>query len=67
MNGFWKLLYTDFSPPAESAGKLGPFVADVYQDLDSKKLEIKNILNLKFPAIKGGLVANLTIPKNDVW
>ena len=67
MNGYWKLLYTDFDPPAESSGKLGPFVGDVYQDLDSKNLVIRNILNVKFPIISGALTANLNIPDNNTW
>jgi hypothetical protein len=33
LNGFWYMLYTDYSPPGPSSGKLGPFVGNVYQDL----------------------------------
>lgn len=37
MNGFWRLQYSDFFPPSTSSGKLGPFVGDVFQDLNSKQ------------------------------
>lgn len=67
MNGFWKMLYTDFSPVAASSGKLGPFVGDVYQDLNAERKEIINILNIKFPPIKGALVAKLSIPDKRTW
>lgn len=67
MNGYWRLLYTDFDPPAESSGKLGPFVGDVFQDLNSKKLLIKNILKVGFPSIIGALTANLSIPNGNTW
>jgi hypothetical protein len=36
MDGFWRMLYTDFAPAAPSSGQLGPFNGDVFQDLDSK-------------------------------
>lgn len=49
MNGYWRLLYTDFSPAAPSSGQLGPFVGDVFQDLDGKNNIIKNILKISFP------------------
>ena len=47
MNGFWKMEYTDLKPQAASNGKLGPFVADVYQDLNSKTLQIENLLQVR--------------------
>lgn len=46
MNGFWRMLYTDLTPAAASNGKLGPFVGDVFQDLDSNNLQIKNLLKV---------------------
>ena len=67
MNGYWKLLYSDFNPPAASSGKLGPFVGSVYQDLNSNAKVIKNILNIKFPAIFGGLIAKQSILNKDTW
>ena len=67
MNGYWRLLYTDFDPPAESSGKLGPFVGDVFQDLNSKDSVIKNILKVRFPSINGALTANLRIPDANTW
>jgi hypothetical protein len=33
LNGFWFMLWTNYGPPAPSSGKLGPFIGDVYQDL----------------------------------
>lgn len=67
MNGFWKLLYTDFDPPATSAGKLGPLTGSVYQDLDSKKGRIINYLKIKFPKIEGGLVARQSVKDMNTW
>lgn len=67
MNGFWRMLYTDFDPPSTSAGKLGPFVGDVFQDLNSKEQRITNILDVKFPSIKGGLVAKQSIYDKNTW
>ena len=57
--GYWKLLYTDFDPPAESSGKVGPLVGNVFQALSKsssdKKFtgEIKNILQITVPPING--------------
>ncbi len=67
MNGFWRLLYSDFNPPATSSGKLGPFVGEVFQDLNSNIGEIRNILRLNFPPIQGGLVARQTIRDPQTW
>lgn len=61
------MLYTDLSPPATSAGKLGPFVGDVFQDLDSAQNTITNLLKISFPPIKGGLVAKQTILDPQTW
>jgi len=67
MNGFWRMLYTDIKPVAASNGKLGIFIGDVFQDLDSNNLQIKNLLQIQFPPIKGALVASLVIPDNTSW
>ena len=67
MNGFWRMLYTDFTPAAASSGKLGPFVGDVFQDLDSKEGIIKNILKIGFPPVSGALVANMSIYNKKTW
>mmetsp|Transcript_12205 Transcript_12205/g.35060 ORF Transcript_12205/g.35060 Transcript_12205/m.35060 type:complete len:232 (+) Transcript_12205:160-855(+) len=56
MNGFWRMLWTNFRPVAPSSGKLGPFVGDVYQDVDFSG-KARNILSIDFPPIKGELVA----------
>ena len=72
MNGFWRMDYTDFSPPATSSGKLGPFIGEVYQDLYGSNQTstagiIKNILRIKFPPIIGALVAKQRIVADDTW
>jgi hypothetical protein len=67
MNGYWRMLYTDFNPPAESSGRIGPFTADVYQDLDSNNKVIKNILKLNFPKIEGFLQANQEVYDSNTW
>lgn len=67
MNGYWKMIYTDYDPPAESAGKVGPFVADVFQDIDSSNKVIKNILKLDFPKIEGFLQANQDVYDASTW
>lgn len=72
MNGFWRMHYTDFSPPATSSGKLGPFIGEVYQDLyptnqTSNSGVIKNILRITFPPIVGALVAKQRIVADDTW
>lgn len=72
MNGFWRMHYTDFSPPATSSGKLGPFIGEVYQDLyptnqTSSSGVIKNILRINFPPIVGALVAKQRIVADDTW
>ena len=67
MNGFWRMLYTDFSPPSTSSGKLGPFIGEVYQDLDSNNNIIKNILNLSFPPLTGALIAKQRILNDNTW
>jgi PAP_fibrillin len=67
MNGFWRMLYTDFSPPAASAGKLGPFVGDVFQDLDSTNSVIRNVLRISLPPIRGQLTATQRIRDPKTW
>ena len=48
--------YTDFNPPAISTGKLGSFVGDVSQDLDSTQKTMTNILDISFPVVRGFLL-----------
>jgi hypothetical protein len=48
-------------------GKLGPFVGDVYQDLDSSSAIIKNVLDIKSPPIQGALVADQGIYDDQTW
>jgi len=67
MNGYWRLLYTDFAPAAPSSGKLGPFVGKVYQKLDAKNNKIYNILDISLPPIKGQLEAKQSVFDSSTW
>eukprot|EP01031_Cornospumella_fuschlensis_P036228 gene36228-43945_t len=67
MTGFWRLLYSDFAEKGSSGGKLGPFVADVFQDLDLNRGFIVNSLKLGFPPISGGLKAKKTVKDGNTW
>eukprot|EP00981_Chlorochromonas_danica_P007079 scaffold1551_cov164-Ochromonas_danica.AAC.7 len=67
MNGFWRLLYSDFSEKGSSGGKLGPFVGEVYQDLDSKVGRIKNLIRVRSITLKGGLQAKQTVKDANTW
>jgi hypothetical protein len=69
MEGFWRMVYTDFDPPGPSAGKLGPFIGDVFQKLEPKKGLIRNILRVELPffRISGGLVARQSIQDSQTW
>lgn len=59
MTGFWRMEWTNFAPAAPSSGKLGPFVGDVYQDVDLSENQIaRNILRVNFPPICGELAAS---------
>ena len=58
MNGFWRMRWTNFAPAAPSSGKLGPFVGDVYQDIDLDTPAARNILKVDFPPVAGELFAN---------
>lgn len=61
MTGFWKMLWTNFEPAAPSSGKLGPFVGDVYQDVDFVNGAARNILRIDFPPVAGELRASPSI------
>ena len=50
-----------------SSGKLGPFVGDVFQDLDATQSIIRNVLKIKFPKIDGALFANQRIKDPYTW
>ncbi len=81
MKGNWKMLYTDFSPPAPSSGKLGPFIGDVYQDLTDGILtqtklvngirqeegSIRNILKVAFPPISGVIYSLIFIERKLIF
>lgn len=66
MSGFWKMLYTNFEPAAPSSGKLGPFVGDVYQDVDFVNNRARNILRINSPPIAGELVASPSIVSDSI-
>jgi hypothetical protein len=66
MDGYWRLLYTD-NPPAPNSGKFGPFIGEVFQELNSEQGKIKNILNLKNPPIVVSLTANQTVKNKNTW
>lgn len=65
LTGFWKMRWTNFFPVAPSSGKLGPFVGDVFQDIDligNRHGKAKNILRIApFPPIVGALIATPSI------
>lgn len=67
MNGFWRLVYTDFDPPTTNAGKLGPFVGEVFQDLDSNIGQINNILRINFPPIVARFIGKQTVKNPSAW
>lgn len=67
MNGFWRMIYTDYSPSGPSSGQLGPFVGDVFQDLDAPAGRITNILRVDFPPVLGGLVAFQSVQDPVTW
>ena len=65
LSGFWKMRWTNFYPVAPSSGQLGPFVGDVFQDIDllgNRHGKAKNILRIgPFPPIVGALIASPSI------
>lgn len=62
MTGFWRMEWTNFAPAAPSSGKLGPFVGDVFQDVDlSENQKARNILRVNFPPICGELTASTDV------
>ncbi|KAG7356867.1 plastid lipid-associated PAP/fibrillin family protein [Nitzschia inconspicua] len=63
LNGFWYMMWTNYSPAGPSSGKLGPFIGNVYQDLQLDDYAIaRNIFRLDFPLpIMGELTATPSI------
>ena len=62
MSGFWRMEWTNFAPAAPSSGKLGPFVGDVFQDVDlTENQRARNILRVNFPPICGELTASTNV------
>ena len=45
----------------------GPFIGDVYQNLDSNVGIIKNILKLDFLRVEGSLIAKQSIVNGNTW
>lgn len=66
MGGFWKLLYTT-AESGGNVGKFGPFVGNVYQDLNPSQNSIKNIGRVDFPPIFGVLVADQSVKDSNSW
>lgn len=66
MEGFWKLVYTT-AETGGNVGKFGPFVGDVYQDLNPSQYLIQNIADVKFPPIRGVLVADQLVNDKTSW
>jgi len=66
LQGKWRLLYSNV--PGPSSGKLGPFMADVYQQIDIDARRIYNILELGPDwALRGALEADSEILNNNTW
>jgi PAP_fibrillin len=65
MNGFWKMLWTNFSPASPSTGKLGPFIGTVYQDIDLDDSVARNIVKIDIPPIAGELVADVKVANSN--
>lgn len=64
--GLWTLLYTDL-PPAESSGKIGPFIGAVTQNLEPSRNRIENILTVKSVGIRGVLSAKQSVVDDFTW
>jgi len=64
--GLWTLLYTDL-PPAESSGKIGPFIGAVTQNLEPSRNRIENILTVKSVGIRGVLSAQQAVVDDFTW
>jgi len=45
----------------------GPFIGDVYQELDSNVGVVKNILKLDFLRVEGCLIAKQTVLNSNAW
>ena len=66
LNGEWRLVYT--TNEGSSAGKLGPFVGDVIQDIDTDTKMYQNYVNIGPNAlIQGALDATRENIYNNSW
>lgn len=63
LNGSWKLLFT--SNEGSSAGKLGPFLGQVVQDIDLSSMRYVNYVRLPF--IEGALDATWDPKGSNAW
>ena len=63
LDGSWKLVYT--TNEGSSAGKLGPFVGDVIQDIDLSTKKYVNFVRLPF--IEGALTATWDALNDKTW
>ena len=63
LDGKWSLIFT--TNEGSSAGKLGPFVGQVIQDID---LESKSYVNyVRLPLVEGGLTATWDVTGPNLW
>eukprot|EP00465_Bigelowiella_longifila_P003911 CAMPEP_0185264478 /NCGR_PEP_ID=MMETSP1359-20130426/23207_1 /TAXON_ID=552665 /ORGANISM="Bigelowiella longifila, Strain CCMP242" /LENGTH=276 /DNA_ID=CAMNT_0027853103 /DNA_START=1 /DNA_END=831 /DNA_ORIENTATION=+ len=65
LDGEWKLLFT--TNDGSSAGKFGPFVGDVAQNIDLEKEEYLNIVSLGNGIFKGTLSATWDNLSSSTW
>ncbi|CAM9532500.1 unnamed protein product [Discosporangium mesarthrocarpum] len=66
ISGKWRMLFTNV--PGPSSGRVGPFVGDVYQDINAEKQRIRNILELGPEwALRGALEADVEVLDGSNW
>ena len=65
LDGKWDLIYT--TNTGSSAGKLGPFVGAVIQDISLANQEYDNIVNLFNNAIEASLTATWDVQGRNLW
>uniref|UniRef100_A0A7S4DWF7 Plastid lipid-associated protein/fibrillin conserved domain-containing protein n=1 Tax=Lotharella globosa TaxID=91324 RepID=A0A7S4DWF7_9EUKA len=65
ISGSWKLLYT--TNDGSSAGKIGPFVGDVVQNVELQDGEYVNIVSLANGAFRGVLTATWDNVSDKLW
>ena len=67
-DGFWKLLFTTVPRGyGNSDGSVGPFTAPVYQDVNSKGNEVRNLLKFESFPFEGGIVVKQSVRSANSW